>query len=78
MFRANQSLVTFIVIVIMGIAMKMIGLLGFIPLVGGIITGLANVVFGLASLFYYIENLILAILGSGKKVFIFGMIDILK
>ena len=78
MFRANQSLVTFIVIVIMGISMKIIGLVGVIPLVGGIITGLANVVFGLASLFYYIENLILAILGSGKKVFIFGMIDILK
>ncbi|MGN1106354.1 MAG: hypothetical protein ACI4RH_06850 [Huintestinicola sp.] len=78
MFRANQSLVTFIIMALLGIAAKIIGLVGFIPVIGGIITGVAGVVLGIVGGFYYIENLILAILGSGKKVFIFGMIDILK
>lgn len=78
MFRANQSLITFIIMALLGLALKIIGLVGFIPVIGGIITGIAGVVLGLAAGFYYIENLILAILGSGKRVLIFGEIDILK
>lgn len=78
MFRANQSLITFIIMALLGLASKIIGLVGFIPVIGGIITGVAGVVLGLAAGFYYIENLIFAILGSGKRVLIFGEIEILK
>ena len=78
MFRANQSLVTFIIMALLGLAAKIIGFVGFIPLIGGIITGIAGVVLGLTAGFYYIENLIFAILGSGKRVLIFGEIEILK
>lgn len=78
MFRANQSLVTFIIMALLGLASRIIGLVGFIPLIGGIITGIAGVVLGLTAGFYYIENLIFAILGSGKRVLIFGEIEILK
>lgn len=78
MFRANQSLVTFVIMALLGLASKIIGLVGFIPFIGGIITGVAGVVLGLAAGFYYIENLIFAILGSGKRVLIFGEIEILK
>ena len=78
MFRANQSLVTFVIMALLGLASKIIGLVGFIPFIGGIITGIAGVVLGIAAGFYYIENLIFAILGSGKRVLIFGEIEILK
>lgn len=78
MFRANQSLVTFVIMALLGLASRIIGLVGFIPVIGGIITGVAGVVLGLAAGFYYIENLIFAILGSGKRVLIFGEIEILK
>ena len=78
MFRANQSLITFIIMALLGLASRIIGLVGFIPVIGGIITGVAGVVLGLAAGFYYIENLIFAILGSGKRVLIFGEIEILK
>ncbi|MCI7767002.1 MAG: hypothetical protein MSJ26_03345 [Oscillospiraceae bacterium] len=78
MFRANQSLVTFIVMALLGTASKIIGfVLGFIPIVN-VIAGIVCTVLNIVSVFYYIENLVLAILGSGKRVFIFGMIDILK
>ncbi|MBP0956807.1 MAG: hypothetical protein J5997_05495 [Oscillospiraceae bacterium] len=78
MFRANQSLVTFVIMALLGLASKIIGLVGFIPVIGGIITGIAGVVLGITAGFYYIENLIFAILGSGKRVLIFGEIEILK
>ena len=78
MFRANQSLITFIIMALLGLASKIIGLVGFIPVIGGIITGVAGVVLGIAAGFYYIENLISAILGIGKRVLIFGEIEILK
>lgn len=78
MFRANQSLVTFVIMALLGLATKIISLVGFIPVIGGIITGIAGVVLGIAAGFYYIENLIFAILGSGKRVLIFGEIEILK
>lgn len=78
MFRANQSLITFVIMALLGLATKIISLVGFIPVIGGIITGIAGVVLGIAAGFYYIENLIFAILGSGKRVLIFGEIEILK
>lgn len=78
MFRANQSLITFIIMVLLGLASKIIGLVGFIPVIGGLITGIAGVVLAIAAGFYYLENLIFAILGSGKRVLIFGEIEILK
>lgn len=78
MFRANQSLITFIIMVLLGVVSKIIGLVGFIPVIGGIITGVAGVILGITAGFYYLENLILAILGSGKRVLIFGEIEILK
>lgn len=78
MFRANQSLVTFIIMALLGTASKIIGfVLGFIPIIN-VLAGIVCWILGIVAAFYYIENLILAILGSGKRVFIFGMIDILK
>lgn len=76
-FRANQSLITFILIVLLGIVMAIIGILSNIPLIG-LVANIICFVLKIVSAFYYVENLILAILGSGKKVFIFGLIDILK
>ncbi|MGN1101039.1 MAG: hypothetical protein ACI4RG_02540 [Huintestinicola sp.] len=77
-FRANQSLVTLIIIAILFIASKIIGIIGVIPVIGGFIAGGVGTILAIIGGFYYLENLILAILGSGKKVLIFGLIDILK
>ena len=76
-FRANQSLITFILIALLGIVMGIIDILSNIPLIG-FVADVVCFILKLVSAFYYIENLVLAILGSGKKVFIFGLIDILK
>ncbi len=76
-FRANQSLITFILIVLLGVVMAIVGILSNIPLIG-LVADVVCFILKLISAFYYVENLILAILGSGKKVFIFGLIDILK
>lgn len=78
MFRANQSLITLIIGAILFIASKIIGIIGIIPFIGGFIASGAGIILAVVSGFYYLENLILAILGSGKRVFIFGMMDILK
>lgn len=77
-FRANQSLITLVIIAILFIASKIIGIIGVIPVIGGFIAGGVGTILAIIGGFYYLENLILAILGSGKKVFIFGLIDILK
>lgn len=77
-FRANQSLITFIVFAALNTVSAVIGfVLGGIPIIGFIVSVIQKLL-GLIVIFYYLQNLIFAILGSGKKVFILGLIDILK
>lgn len=77
-FRANQCLVTFLIMAVLNMAALIIGLaLGFIPLIGRI-AGLVCSLLRIVGLLYYLQNLILSILGSGKRVFILGDIDLIS
>ncbi|MCM1524672.1 MAG: hypothetical protein NC120_09475 [Ruminococcus sp.] len=77
-FRANQCLITFIVMAVLNAAAFIIGLaLGFIPLIGSL-AGLVCNILKIVSLLYYLQNLIFAIMGSGKRVFIAGELDLIS
>jgi len=78
MHRANQSLIVLLIAIVLTLAAKIIGIIGIIPVIGEFIAGGVGTILGIVSAVFYLHNLILAILGSGKRVFIFGMIDILK
>lgn len=74
-FHANQGLVLFIIEAIVG---AVCGILGIIPLVGAILSGIIGGVFGLVSFAAMLYGIITAAQGEMKPIPVIGSITIIK
>lgn len=78
-FHVNQGIVLFLVAVIGGIALGILGaILGWIPIIGALLIGLLSAVFGIGVLVLMVLGIINAVQGKAAPLPIIGGIRLYK
>ena len=78
-FHANQGLVLFIVEAVLGIITAILFLIiGKIPFIGGLVTGILGGVIGLIFLVYAIIGIVNVVNGETKPLPVIGVVNIIK
>lgn len=78
-FMANQGLIYTITCIVLGVILKIIGVvLGIVPILGWALSDIIGLVVGLAELILWVMMIVSVINNEPKKYFVIGEIELIK